>query len=116
MGITADEGIETRAQDHVLTHSAGHGLRELLFGDAASNDEVRSDRAAQPAAARVMRVGANLLLARRPDDPERVGILEDDRPVHQLMDGAADGDPLGRDAGLPFDQSTIACSTSAGST
>jgi hypothetical protein len=61
--IAVGEGIQARAQHHVLAHAARIGARELVLGIAAAHDEegAHGARALRPVAVQVLAQPAHAL-------------------------------------------------------
>ena len=86
-GVAAGEGIEARAEDHVLAQAGGDGLGEMVFGVAAAGGHEAAEVAGHG-------VGSafEIALIAGADEADGDGIVEDGRMVHELVRGAADGD------------------------
>ncbi len=88
-GVAVGEGVETGAEKNVLADSVGDGAGEVVFGIAAAGDEMGAHRDREwPLAGG----SAELFGVGWAEYWDGDGIVEDDRPVVELVRGAAEGD------------------------
>ncbi len=100
--IAAGEGIETGAQNHVLSGGRGcpalNGFRELILGVAATNRHEGADGRG----GRFHPIGSQSGRLFGPENAERQGVVENQRTIVNLMRRAAQGYAEGGAAGLGF--------------
>ena len=93
--IAIGEGVEPGTENDVLRDAVCNGFSEEVFCVAASDShkgaEVARDR---------MRGALKIALEAEAKERKDDGIVEDERPLHELMRGAADGDAERGAAGL----------------
>ena len=82
--IAVREGIETRAEDHVLRHAALHRFGQLVFNKAAAGRHVGAEIARH-----LFHGAVQVAREARPNEPNGKGIVQNRRRVGQLVRGAA---------------------------
>src|SRR5689334_19481435 len=84
VGIAAGEGVEARAQHHVLAYAVGHGLRQRVLGHAAARDD-EGPQVTRRQRLLTLPVAENLLRRVHADDAHRQRVVENPRLIQYLM-------------------------------
>ena len=87
--IAVGGGVEPGAEDDVLRDARAPGGRELVLGKPAARREEGAHVGRDAAFLELRRIGAERRRRLGTENPDRDGIDEDGRPVHQLVRGAA---------------------------